>query len=115
MINHNAYIPLIIQSLKKVDPLKVYLFGSAVSGKTTDNSDIDIAVILDSDRTHKTYDEKLKTRVMVRESIMELSCRLSIDLLVYSKPEFEKLKEVNPFFAEEIEERGKVVYEKYNQ
>jgi predicted nucleotidyltransferase len=115
MTDYTAYIPSIIQSLKKTDPLRIYVFGSVASGKVTDNSDIDIAVILDSEKIHKTYDEKLETRVKVRDSILELSCQISIDLVVYSKPEFLRLKEINPVFAQEIEEKGEIVYEKYNQ
>jgi predicted nucleotidyltransferase len=86
-----------------------------VSGNITDNSDIDIAVILDSEKTHKTYDDKIKTRVRVRKSIMDISRQVPIDILVWSKPEFQTLKEINPGFVREIEERGKIIYEKHHQ
>jgi predicted nucleotidyltransferase len=112
MTDFNVYIPLITQSLRKIDPLRIYLFGSVASGNANDDSDIDIAVILDSEKIHKTYDEKLETRVKVRNSILDISCQISIDLMVYTKSEFVKLKEVNPLFVQEIEKKGKIIYEK---
>jgi hypothetical protein len=38
-----------------------------------------------------------------------------IDILVWSKPEFQTLKEINPGFVREIEECGKIIYEKHHQ
>ena len=105
------YVSSITKSLQKVNPYKVFLFGSVAAGNYSENSDIDIAVILDSDEMPQNYDEKLKTKVAVRRSIMDISGQVPIDLLVYSKSEFQKLKEVNPGFAREVE-KGRVVYEK---
>jgi uncharacterized protein len=113
-VNFSSYIPLIADALKKVDPYKVFLFGSTVNGNTNSNSDIDIAVILDNDIIHYSYDEKLDTKVRVRDSILDLSYKVPIDLVVYSKSEFKMLKEKNPQFAYEIEGKGKVIYEKSN-
>jgi predicted nucleotidyltransferase len=114
MTDYQTYIPVLTQLLQQIDPFRVYLFGSVASGNATEKSDLDIAVILNSDKIHTTYDEKLETRVKVRETILELSSQISIDLVVYSKAEFIKLKEINSLFVREIEEKGKIIYEKNN-
>jgi predicted nucleotidyltransferase len=67
MTNYKRYIPLIVAALREINPYKIYLFGSVARGDVTEDSDIDIAVILDSERIHKTYDEKIKTRAQVRK------------------------------------------------
>jgi predicted nucleotidyltransferase len=115
MTNYKRYIPLIVAALRAINPYKIYLFGSVVRGDVTEDSDIDIAVILDSERRHKTSDDKIKTRVQVRKLILALSYQVPIDILVYSRPEYLKLREINPWFVQEIEEKGKIIYEKYHQ
>jgi predicted nucleotidyltransferase len=82
------------------------------SGNVTDDSDIDILIILDSEKIHKTYDDRIRTRVQVRKAIMGLSHQVPIDILVYSKPEYLKLSETNPWFAQEVEKKGIVIYER---
>ena len=52
MKNHN-YIDLLIKALKQSDPYKIILFGSYAAGTATDDSDIDIVVILDNDDVAK--------------------------------------------------------------
>jgi hypothetical protein len=42
---------------------------------------------------------------------MGLSHQVPIDILVYSKPEYLKLSETNPWFAQEVEKKGIVIYE----
>jgi predicted nucleotidyltransferase len=113
--NYKKYIPLIVAALRAINPYKIYLFGSVARGDVTEDSDIDIAVILDSERIHKTYSEKIKTRVQVRKLIMDISYQVPIDILVYSRPEYLKLREINPWFVQEIEEKGEIIYEKYHQ
>ncbi|HOV64442.1 MAG TPA: nucleotidyltransferase domain-containing protein [Spirochaetia bacterium] len=106
------YFTSLIKSLQKVDPYQIFVFGSAAHGNFSEDSDIDIAVILDTNYEHTSYDEKLETRARVRDSILDISFEVPIDLLVYSKSEFYKLKEENPGFMKEIVERGKLLYEK---
>jgi len=106
------YIPNIIESLKSIDPYQIYIFGSVAKKKEDEKSDIDIVVILDKDKIPKTFDEKLKDKVMVRNAIFDLSLEVPIDLLVYSKPEFAKLKEINNSFTSEILGKGYLIYEK---
>ena len=106
------YLPKIIDSLKKIDPYKIILFGSVAQGIEREYSDIDLVVILNEDIITKTYEEKLEKKVMVRDSILDISLEVPIDLLVYSKAEFKKMEEINKPFASEIKEKGSLLYER---
>jgi len=112
MKNANFYLKQIVSSLKKIDPLKVIVFGSCASGLATKESDIDLFVILDSNKISKNYEERLQKKLLVREQILNLSFQTQIDLMVYSRAEYQKLKNESWYFANEIEKRGKIIYEK---
>ncbi|MCD6397806.1 MAG: nucleotidyltransferase domain-containing protein [Spirochaetaceae bacterium] len=106
------YIPGIIESLKSIDPYQVYLFGSLSVGQENPDSDIDLVVILNSNTVSKSYDEKLENKILVRDAIIDISMEVPIDLLVFSRTEFNKLKEINKPFASEILDKGSLIYEK---
>ncbi len=106
-----GYLPQIVESLKEIDPFKIYMFGSVARGTDNENSDIDLAVILNIDNIPETYDEKLKNKVAVRNAILDLSMEIPIDLLVYTKQEFQLLGELNKPFMSEITEKGTLLYE----
>lgn len=106
------YIPGIIESLKSIDPYQIYLFGSVAVGQETSDSDIDLVVILNNSNISKSYDEKLENKILVRDAIIDISMEIPIDLLVYSRTEFNKLKEINKPFASEILDKGSLIYEK---
>ena len=112
MGNLKDYLPEIIESLKKINPYKIYLFGSVSVGQETVDSDIDLVVILDCDTIPKSYDEKLENKILVRDAIIDISMEVPIDLLVYSRTEFDKFKKINRPFASEILDRGSLIYEK---
>ncbi|MGL1893395.1 MAG: nucleotidyltransferase domain-containing protein [Spirochaetaceae bacterium] len=106
-----GYIPQIVESLKEIDPFQIYMFGSVARGTENQDSDIDLAVILNTDDMPKTYDEKLRNKVTVRNTILELSMEVSIDILVYTKEEFKILNQFNKTFMTEITEKGILLYE----
>jgi uncharacterized protein len=107
-----TFLPQIINSLKNIDPLQVILFGSMVSGNINEDSDIDLVVILDNETLPNNYEEKLQNKIFVRNAILDISFKVAIDLLVYTKMEFEKLKNIGNPFLKEITEKGKIIYEK---
>ncbi len=112
MTNLRDYLPRIVDALKEIDPHQIYLFGSAANTSDHADSDLDIVVILNNDNETKTYDEKLETRVMVRNALLELSFEIPIDLLVYSKKEFSRMRDINEYFYREITEKGSLLYER---
>ena len=106
------YIPKIVESLKKIDPYRIYIFGSVAGRNEKEESDIDIVVVLNKNEMPKSFDEKLENKVFVRNAIFNISLEVPIDLLVYSKQEFIKLKKINSSFASEILNKGSLIYER---
>ncbi|MDR2593096.1 MAG: nucleotidyltransferase domain-containing protein [Chitinispirillales bacterium] len=100
------------ERLKALNPYKVILFGSYAVGNPTEDSDLDVAVILDSDEIVKTFREDMDRWHPVAEAVREVNYKIAMDILVYSKAEIKYLKEEGNDFIEEIESSGKVLYEK---
>ena len=111
MADLKNYIPEIIESLKKIDPIKVILFGSVAKDNQTEYSDLDIVVIIDIEGLPRNFEDRLANKILVRNAILDLSFEVPIDLLVYTIKEFSLLQENNKPFASEIN-NGKVLYEK---
>jgi predicted nucleotidyltransferase len=108
----NVVLNNVILSLKPTDPYKIILFGSYANGKPNEHSDIDIMVILDNNHVSKTYEERLNKKVAVRKLLLEINRKIPIDIIVYSRAEFNMVKQYGNNFITEIEKTGKVIYEK---
>jgi predicted nucleotidyltransferase len=102
----------LIDSLKASDPSKIILFGSYANGSATDDSDIDLMVILDNNDVAKTYEERQNKKLYIRKLVREINYKVALDILVYSKAELKKVKEYGNYFIDEVERTGKVIYEK---
>jgi len=100
------------ERLKALNPYKVILFGSYANGDPTEDSDLDVAVILDSDEIARTFDERMKRSRPVSAAVREVRYKIAMDIIVYSKAEIDYLKAEGNNFVEEIESTGKVLYEK---
>lgn len=94
----------IIDSIKKYDPEKIILFGSAVNGKLNKNSDVDLLVIKDTDESF--WPRQLRVTNLYKGWI-------PTDIFVVTPNELNQAITENRFFVtEEILKKGKVVYEK---
>ncbi len=98
-----------------VDPYRIVLFGSAASGVQGAASDIDLLVMLDSQAVPRNYHERMAARITVRNRIREINRRLPIDLVVYTRAEYELLKLQGASFLNRIERSGKTLYEKSSE
>ncbi len=81
---------------------KIVLFGSLARGEVSSTSDIDLVVVMDTekrflDRLHDLY------------SLVQP--RMAVDLLVYTPKELSRLKDTSAFVRKALLE-GKVLYEK---
>jgi predicted nucleotidyltransferase len=102
----------ITERLKMLKPYKVILFGSYAKGTATENSDMDVLVVLDSNERSQDFDEFIERGKPVSAAIREFRKIMPMDLIVYTFAEFEYLRREKDFFVEEIMENGKVLYEK---
>lgn len=93
-------VDLILSQLKKYQPQKIILFGSYAYGNPTPDSDIDIAMIKETD---KPFHNRLK------EVRMILRTTQPVDIFVFTPEEFAKNQNTNPLIKE-IADRGKVIY-----
>jgi predicted nucleotidyltransferase len=112
MMDDGKYIPQIVNNIKELNPYKIILFGSRANGGFSEDSDVDLIVVLDSPGIAKNYDEKMKNKLLVRRQIYELNKKIPIDLIVYSKEEYNMVSESGSSFSKEMRDTGKVLYEK---
>ena len=100
------------ERLKKLKPHKVILFGSYVAGTATEDSDLDVLVVLDSPDFATTFKEQNARYLLVSNAVREVNYKTPMDILVYSRAEYDSLNEQNTFFSRELRDKGLVLYEK---
>ena len=90
----------IVQSFQ---PEKVILFGSYARGNPTENSDLDLLIIKDSNIP------RYKRGREIRKHLRGL--KIPVDLVVYTKDEIHKWRLVKTAFITTVMESGVVLYE----
>ena len=105
------FIPLLIERLKPVNPVKIILFGSHAYGTPVEQSDLDLLVVVDSDHFPKDFKEKSDLYLEVSRLIRDIRSQTPIDLIVHTKPMHQKFIEMNSMFSKEIAQKGVVLYE----
>jgi predicted nucleotidyltransferase len=96
----------ISESLEPLHPEKVILFGSYAWGQPTEDSDIDLIVVLDSEATPRTYHERMMNRLVVRRALDALNRNHALDVLVYTVPEWKDFQDLGSAFSKEVVSRG---------
>ncbi len=98
----------IVNRLTKVEKIrKIILFGSYACGNPGKNSDIDLLVVIDKDEYPKSFRQKSENYLEVSRAIRSIEKNVPIDLLVYTKPEFEKFLELDSLFSRKILSDGR--------
>jgi predicted nucleotidyltransferase len=90
------------QIVEKYNPEKIILFGSAVRGELSADSDVDILII--------KKDTPLYGADRIRQLSRLIERNIPIDFLVYRPEEFEKRIEMGDPFLKAIVREGKVLY-----
>ncbi len=88
--------------VREFSPLQVILFGSYAYGTPTEDSDVDLLVVMDIPES--------ETRRQAIEIRQRISRRFSMDLLVRSPKEIAYRISYNDWFLREILEKGEVLY-----
>jgi predicted nucleotidyltransferase len=105
MVDINERIEIIKESILKNVPAKcIYLFGSYAYGEPTDNSDIDIYIVIPDSFLNLT---EIYTKIMVDLSIKRI---FLVDLLLNRESVFNKRK-IENILEETIINRGRIIYE----
>lgn len=88
--------------VREFTPLQVILFGSYAYGTPTEDSDVDLLVVMDIPES--------ETRRQATEIRRRISRRLPMDVLVRSPEEIAYRTSYNDWFLREITEKGEVLY-----
>jgi len=102
------------ERLKTLEPYKVILFGSYAIGNPTKDSDLDVMVVLDSNEFARTFKEQNARYLLASNAVREVNYQIPMDILVYSKAEYDYFNGQNTSFFREIRSTGKILYEKRN-
>ncbi len=97
----------LLEKIKAADRIdRIILFGSEAVGTAGPESDIDLIVVLDRDTSPENFRESSANYLQVSRAIREIEKRYPIDLLVYTRPEFEKIKASGSIFIRRVLREG---------
>ena len=94
------------ESFEPLHPEKVIVFGSYAHGGAGRDSDIDLIVVLDSEAVPRTYHERMMNRLLVRRALDALNRDYALDVLVYTRPEWQRFQDSDSAFAKEVAQQG---------
>ena len=103
-LNDEVLEEMVDRLVKELDPLKIILFGSYSSGEPTEDSDVDILIIKESNLP------RYKRSVPAYKALSGLI--IPKDILVYTPEEVEEWSEVPQSFVYGVIDKGTVIYEK---
>ena len=110
----NEIITQIDLSLRHLNVSKVILFGSYSKGTQTVDSDIDLLVVTKDDFVFDSFAQKMKIKLEISTALNPLRKFADIDLIVHTKPMFERFILLNSGFKKEIINSGSIIYEASN-
>ena len=95
-------LELIIDRLRLLNVYKVILFGSYAWGAPKKDSDIDLLVVTNDDFMPQSYKEKSDLFLKVANCLEDIERKTPIDLIVHSKPMFDRFVELQGMFSRKI-------------
>ena len=99
----------IVEKLKSdYKPIKIILFGSYAYGNPSENSDIDLLILKDTDK------RRVDRFVGVKRIIYNPDLEISVSPLVYTPDELKERLRIEDDFVKEIIQNGVVLYERQN-
>lgn len=102
MINETRIEEIKEKIIKAVSPEKIILFGSYARGEATEESDIDLVVIWDSNLNPHKRNLFLSKLFPMRD--------FSLDIFAFTRKEAERLKGIAGTILYEAFHNGKVIY-----
>lgn len=90
------------QIAEKFQPERIILFGSYASGKPTEDSDVDLLVILPFEEL------PVQKAIAIRQ---QLKAPFPLDLMARTPQQIQQRLEMGDFFIQDIMKNGRVLYE----
>lgn len=103
MITQDTVNEVVRRLVKTYNPIEIYLFGSYAWGAPTEDSDLDLLIVVDESK------EKSHNRTRPGHHVL-FELELSKDLIVYTKEEFARRSSNVATLAYKIKKEGKLVY-----
>ncbi len=94
---------------------RVILFGSHAHGSQTEESDIDLMIVVPTETFPATYREKMDLHLRYNQIIKEFRKLTPIDLIVHTRATFRKFIQMESMFSKEITDNGITLYESNNK
>jgi len=104
MISENKILSIIYIIVSQYEPDKIILFGSYARGDATENSDLDLFIVKNTDKPR--YQRGMEIRKLLYGSM------IPIDIVVFTPYEIESSKDIKYSFVNEVIKSGKILYEK---
>ena len=108
MIRNKKLRELILEIVEQIksgyEPERIILYGSYAYGKPTEDSDIDLLIIKETDK------RRADRFVEVTRLIYKPGRRTSVSPLVYTPQELAERSSLGDDFIEEVLKRGEVLY-----
>jgi predicted nucleotidyltransferase len=104
MIEANKILEIVSRIAIKFNPDKIILFGSYAMGNANNSSDLDLLVIKDTDLPYH------KRSFDIHKAL--IGSMIPMDILVYTRQEFEKEQQEQSSFINSAIKTSKVLYER---
>lgn len=103
MINKKIIDEVKNRLIKTYDPIAIYLFGSYAWGKPTEDSDLDLLIVVD-----KSDEKSYKRTIPGYDALFGMG--ISKDIIVYTKEEFEERANNITTLGYKIKKDGELIY-----
>lgn len=97
-------LDMVKKIIKEYQPKKIVLFGSYAYGEITEDSDIDLLIVKNTDK--RPIDRWIEVKRLLRDTTRTFP----VSPLVYTEKEIEERTAVKDFFVEEIFKKGETLY-----
>jgi predicted nucleotidyltransferase len=89
--------------VRTFDPEKIILFGSYASGNPVPESDVDLFIIMNSNKP--SWEKSIEVSLALKHTF-------PIDIIVKTSEEIDKRLNAGDFFISDILKKGKILYER---
>jgi predicted nucleotidyltransferase len=89
--------------------LLAILFGSYARGTQTEESDVDLIVVLKKRGISGSYSEMLNNRMRISNMLCALREKVPVDVLVYTRDEWDSVTKSKNDFIREVQQTGVVL------